>query len=275
MRKTTTMLFLLFLSPIFASAAINAPFKQGEETTYILKYKLAAKFNVAELTSEITKIDADTGVMTLKGSAHTKGMGNTFYKTKYDMSASMNLETLSALKYIQRGSEEGGKEVKDLQTSCDPKAQTCTISFDRKRKGEQKQNIKNVTESVPGAAQSVLSLIYYVRAAHLPSKEGDSITVPMLFEEDLYSLKITNDGKEEKVWVDGKSYTGTNYIITPTKVKSIDGKPEAPAAPAPVVASEESDKVTHVDILIADDPAKSVTYAATKMKIGLLEIILK
>lgn len=297
MRNSSLLLLAaLFLQTSFANAVQNVPFKQGEKIKYHLQWKglLLLKINAADLESEITSLDPTTGLMTLK--AHVATIPGTLahkqYATEYNINASMDANTMSTLKYIQRGKEDGANEVKDVVHVCDPKDQSCLFTYHRsvrnknetKKQGklvmEDRINIKGIKAPVQGQVQSVISMLYYLRAASLPAKKGATAFVPVLFEDDIFKMHITNNGPGKNATIDGQSYSTNTYIVSLEKTGHVKAPTAADASTYEKVTGkasigEEGESLQKFNMTIANDPAKTITYAVTKLKVGRFQILLR
>lgn len=190
MKKGILLLFLLFLlvfAASFTTARQEEAFTTGEFFKFRIHYGLV---NAGYATLEVREaIRNNRKVHHVVGKGYTVGMTKFFFKVADDYQSMFDKETGKPYQYLRKINEGG--YTKNQEGFFNQTKNTVLV-----------KDYKNNTEktfTVPENVQDIVSSFYYLRNHPRVDKlaAGESITIDMFFDDEVYKFKLKFLGRED------------------------------------------------------------------------------
>lgn len=255
MFKTTLAVSLSLITSTLAQAAITAPpFRAGEKLTYVLKWKKTV--TAGRLTTEVTSLNLQTGQAEFKATARSGGLVESFYPIRYTITSSMDLNKMASTGFSLIGTEKNESKRQVEKYSYSARKGTMDFLVEKKEKNGSvtRKGSKHPSEyALNDYVNDTLSLLYYVRAAKLPTSAGE-VKVPVIYEAEKWTVGIRFVG-ETSTKVNGVRYPAYQYQM--------------------VNISETGETNAATTLTIAQDSAKTLTYVESEVEVGKIQLKLK
>lgn len=180
-------LLVLFCFYVVSLSAQNTPpaFKEGEYLKFQINYGL---LNAGFATLEVKKVlRNDKSYYFVHGQGETTGMTHFFFPVLDIYQTYMDTVTYLPYNFVRKTNEGGYTKDKE-------------IYFDFEKKQAKVINHKKNWEKqfdIESNVHDMISSLYYLRSLNFDNyKAGDSISLDVFFDEEIYKLKLWIQGRE-------------------------------------------------------------------------------
>ena len=233
------------------------PYLVGEKLTYRMKLKKVIWLPAGTLVTEVVSLNKATGEAEFNATATSTSTIDVFCKVRETVTSSIDLNKNVSTHYLLKGRE--CSRYKTLEETFDyaksKGIKSLSIDDDEDGKLVNKEKTEKMPYDLTANVQDVLSMLYFVRAANLPTQVGSEIKFSLIFEGELFAI--------------------TFKYLEPTTAR-VKGT-EYPARKYQMIAAHTT-KVevnSSTTLVIADDDRKTLVQVNSEVDAGKISLSLQ